>query len=62
MTLSFDLMPDGSVASRGEGNVNTYQWYSIQYWVKPLTGWNNDFVYLNGTPKLIRVSKQRLVL
>ncbi len=28
----------------------TEQWYSIQYWVVPFTGWSNrnDFKYLNG--------------
>ena len=42
----FDLMSDGNIGSRGVGETKTYQWYSLQYWIIPLTGWKNDFVYL----------------
>ncbi len=43
---------------RGVGETKTYQWYSFQYWILPLTGWKSDFVYLNKKPKFIRVSKE----
>jgi hypothetical protein len=58
---SFDIMRDGNLASRGAGETKTYQWYSFQFWILPLTGWNSNFIYLNKTPKFIRVSKERLV-
>lgn len=58
---SFDLMNDGNIASRGVGETKTYQWYSIQYLILPLTGWKNDFVYLNKKPKFIRISKEHCV-
>ena len=55
---SFDLMSDGNIASRGVDETKTYQWYSFQYLILPLTGWKSDFVYLNKKPKFIRVSKE----
>ncbi len=58
---SFDLMSDGNIVSRGVGETKTYQWYSFQYWILPLTGWKSDFVYLNKKPKFIRVSKEHCV-
>ena len=58
---SFDLMSDGNFASRGVGETKTYQWYSFQYWILPLTGWKSDFVYLNKKPKFIRVSKEHCI-
>jgi hypothetical protein len=58
---SFDLMIDGNMSSRGVGETKTYQWYSFQYWILPLTGWKSDFVYLNKKPKFIRVSKEHCV-
>ncbi len=55
---SFDLMDNGNIASRGVGKTKTYQWYSFQYWILPLTGWKNNFIYLNKTPKFVRISKK----
>ena len=52
---SYDLMPDGNISSRGTGNIKTYSWYSIQYWILPCTGWWNDFIYLNKEPKFIKL-------
>lgn len=39
----------------------SYQWYSIQYWILPVTGWGNEFIYLNKKPKFIKCSKKRLL-
>jgi hypothetical protein len=35
----------------------TNEWYSIQYFILPLSGWGNDFIYLTSEPKFIRISK-----
>lgn len=60
---SFDLMSDGSFSPQGVvGESKIYQWYSIQYWVLPLTGWKHDFIFLNKKPKFIRVSKEKLLV
>lgn len=58
---SFDLMSDGNMESRGIGETKTYEWYSFQYWILPLTGWKSDFVYLNKKAKFIRVSKEHCI-
>jgi hypothetical protein len=34
---SFNLISDGNISSRGVGETKTYQWYSFQYWILPLT-------------------------
>jgi hypothetical protein len=50
--VSYDLMSDGSISSRGYGNTELWQWYSIMYWVKPFTGWSSDYVYLTKDKKV----------
>jgi hypothetical protein len=55
---SFDLMIDGNISSKGVGKIKTYQWYSFQYWILPLTGWKSDFIYLNKKAKFIKISKK----
>lgn len=45
------------------GNVTSSRiesWYSIQYWVVPLTGWSSDFRYLSKGPGFKRISKIRV--
>lgn len=59
--LSYDLMPDGNISSRGVGSSSTYQWYSIQYCILPCSGWWNDFVYLNKKPKFIRCTEPKKI-
>ena len=54
---SLDLMADGSMTSRGTGETKTYQWYSLQFWILPCTGWNNNLIYLNKKPKSIKCTK-----
>jgi len=50
---SFELT-EASVVMGGIGiggrvtKEHTESWYSIQYWVVPLTGWKGGFKYLNG--------------
>ena len=58
---SFDIMGNGGMSSRGSGKIVTYEWYAFQYWVLPLTGWKNKFIYLNKEPKFIQVSKKKVV-
>ena len=57
--ISYDMMPDGSVSSRGIGNTITYEWYSLQYFILPLTGWWSDFIYLSKTAKFIKCTKRK---
>ena len=59
--ISVDLMQDGYASTRGTGNVETYQWYSIQFWILPCTGWWDDYIYLNTKPKFFKCTKERLV-
>lgn len=59
---SIDLIDNGSFASRGTGKTVKYQWYSIQYWIVPTTGWNSDYKYINGKPKFFRITKDKKVL
>jgi hypothetical protein len=58
--ISFDLTP-GGMASRGTGNIKTYQWYSIQGWIVPTTGYESDFKYLNKSKKpfFFRLTKKK---
>ena len=37
-------------------------WYSIQYWILPLSGWGSNFVYLNKNPKFIKLTKPKVKL
>lgn len=37
------------------------QWFSIQYWVIPFTGWNTDFKYLNGKASFLPLSKPKTI-
>ena len=36
--VSYDLTPNG-VAARGYGDIETTEWYSIQYWILPFSEW-----------------------
>lgn len=58
---SFDLMPDGSMASMGSGKVIKYRWYSIQFWILPTTGWNKNFVYLSKEPRFFRITSKYII-
>ena len=55
--LSFDLTLNG-MASRGNGIIKTYEWYSIQYWILPTSGWGTNFQYLNKKPKFIKITRK----
>ena len=59
--LSYDLMSDGNIGSRGSGKIVKYQWYSLMLWVVPFTGWGSDFVYLNKKPIYINLTKEKVV-
>ena len=51
--FTYSITTDGNTK-----NTVTYNWYSIQYWIKPCTGWTDDFVYLNKKPKFLRITKK----
>jgi hypothetical protein len=55
------IMPDGLAGMGGAGKVSIHQWYSIQYWILPCSGWGNEFIYLNKRPKFIKYSKKRIL-
>lgn len=57
---SFDIVAGGGIATRGTGMGNTYQWYSLQLWILPCTGWRGNFIYLNNEPKFIRLTKKHI--
>jgi len=41
------------------GDILDVEWYSIQYWILPLTGWWSDFIYLNKKPRFLKISKKK---
>lgn len=59
--LSYDMMADGSIGSRGKGITETRSWYSIQGFIVPTTGWGRDFVFLTKEPKFWKVTKPKKV-
>lgn len=56
--ISYDIMPDGSLSARSIGLTQTFQWYSLQYFVVPTTGWNTDFKYLGERKFFVLTSKK----
>lgn len=55
------IMPDGSFAPSGTAKYKTFQWYSLQYWVIPCTGWWSDFKYVGGKPKFWKLSSKHSI-
>ncbi len=43
---SFDMMSDSNISMCSNGDVTTYEWYSLQFFIIPLTGWGKSFEYL----------------
>ncbi len=57
--VSYDLMEGGVLSARAIGKIQTIYWYSIQYWVKPLSGYNGkEYKYLNKGPKYLRITRK----
>lgn len=56
--LGYDLMPDGSMSSRGYGDMVTIKWWSFKIWVLPCSGWWSKSIYLNNTPKFINLIRR----
>lgn len=59
--LSFDMMENGSMSSRGFGRSVKYEWYSLQYFVVPFSGWKYNYSYLGKGPGYIRLTKRKIV-
>lgn len=60
--VEFSQMLDGSFSmwvDYDEKDVDVMEWFSIQYWVIPRTGWETDFKYLKGGPKFLDITKKR---
>ena len=65
--MEFDLleastMLDGSMSVGGiVKKTEIWQWYSIQFWILPSTGWKNNFIYLTKKPCFFKVSKAHVI-
>jgi len=55
------LMSDGSMSTGGTGKTESWRWYSIQGWIIPTTGWNNEFKYLNKKPFFVKCTKPHCI-
>lgn len=60
-SFSYDVSVDGEPFFKGIGDEKTYQWYSLQYWVIPFSGYGKKFRYLNKGPKFLRITKPKLI-
>jgi hypothetical protein len=58
---SFDVMSDGNISMRSNGDVTTYEWFSLQFFIIPFTGWGKPFKYL-GKVKFKQLTKKKIVL
>lgn len=65
--LDADLMEvsvsikDGKIEGNPGYRINKFritEWFAIQYWVVPLTGWSNDFRYIGKQKFSGRISKK----
>ena len=52
------LMPDGSFAPAGNVKYKKLEWYSMQYWIIPCTGWWSDFKYIGRKPKFWKLTNK----
>ena len=59
--LSWDIMHDGNISARGIGDKVTLQWYSIQNFIIPTTGWSTNYKYIGKGPKFLRITKKKIV-
>lgn len=57
---SFNILPGNKIGMQANNVLyDTIYLYSIQYFILPCTGWWNKFIYLNGKPKFIKISKTK---
>lgn len=56
---SYDLINDGSISSRGTGNIKNLQWWSLQGFIVPTSGWGNDFKYVGEGPKYFTLTDKK---
>ena len=58
--ISVNLMSDGSVSMKCKDNgIHDRHWFAIQYWILPMSGWHNDFVFINKKPKFIKLTNPK---
>lgn len=50
----------GGYAPGGDAKYKTEQWYSLQGWIVPITGWGNDFKFI-GKRWFIKITKAKYV-
>lgn len=50
------ILKDGAGVGGTVKSIN--EWYSIQGFILPLTGWKSDFIFLNKKPFNIQITKK----
>lgn len=57
------ILPDGNHGIGGKiTDSATFEWFSIQGFILPLTGWNNDtFKVIGPAPWFLRVTKRKIL-
>ena len=56
--MSIDMMMGDNMACRGHGTIVKYQWYSLVYFIVPLTSWGNKFYSLYNEPTYKKLTKK----
>jgi len=36
----------------------TVYWWAIQYWIYPLSGWRNNFIYTKGGQRFLKITNE----
>ncbi|UZS00288.1 hypothetical protein [Chondrinema litorale] len=57
--IELSFFPNNQFVTGGNAKMETWQWYSIQGWVLPTSGWSTNFKYLNKSKKpfFIKITK-----
>lgn len=56
---SLSFTPHGLSLDGTPINSTVYEWYSIQYWIKPFAGWSKHFTWYDTKYK--RITKKRII-
>lgn len=55
---SVEMLDDNNISIHSSGTSYMYEWYSLQYFVVPFTGWKSNFIFIFGAPKFKRITKK----
>lgn len=58
---NISFVNDKGLSIGGQGKIRKEQWYSLQFWILPFTGWSTDFIYLSKKPLYFRLTKSKIV-